>query len=59
MTIKETIEELCQKQKQLDLLKMKDIIENHLIAWPQTADSQLWNCRVEALLEDLEEKFNA
>jgi hypothetical protein len=38
---------------------MKDIIENHLIAWPQTADSQLWNCRVEALLEDLEEKFNA
>jgi len=59
MTIRETIDELCQKQKQLDLLKMKDIIENHLIAWPLTADSQLWNCRVEALLEDLEEKFNA
>ena len=59
MTIRETIDELCQKQKQLDLLKMKDIIENHLIVWPQSADSKLWNCRVEALLEDLEEKFNA
>ena len=59
MTIKETIEELCQKQKQLDLLKMKDIIENHMVAWPQSADCQMWNCRLEALLEDLEEKFNA
>lgn len=32
-----------------------DIAKRHLIVWPQSVDSQLWNDRVNALLFQLEE----
>lgn len=32
-----------------------DIAKKHLIVWPQSVDSQLWNDRVNALLAQLEE----
>jgi len=36
-----------------------ELIKEHLITWPQSVDSQLWNDRVESLIkqvEDLESK---
>lgn len=36
-----------------------ELIKEHLITWPQSVDSQLWNDRVETLIkqvEDLEKK---
>ena len=36
-----------------------ELIKEHLITWPQSVDSQLWNDRVEKLIkqvEDLEKK---
>lgn len=32
-----------------------DIAKRHLIVWPQSVDSQLWNDRVNSLLAQLEE----
>ena len=32
-----------------------EIAKRHLIAWPQSVDSQLWNDRVNSLLAQLEE----
>ena len=32
-----------------------EIARKHLITWPQSVDSQLWNDRVNALLSQLEE----
>lgn len=32
-----------------------DIAKKHLIEWPQSVDSQLWNDRMNSLLAQLEE----
>jgi len=32
-----------------------EIAKRHLIVWPQSVDSQLWNDRVNSLLAQLEE----
>lgn len=32
-----------------------ELIKEHLAIWPQSVDSQLWNDRVEVLLEQIEE----
>ena len=28
-----------------------DMVQKHMIAWPETEDSQLWNRRIDALIE--------
>ena len=32
-----------------------ELIKEHLITWPQSVDSQLWNDRVETLIKRVEE----
>jgi hypothetical protein len=32
-----------------------ELIKEHLITWPQSVDSQLWNDRVEKLIKQIEE----
>ncbi len=32
-----------------------ELIKEHLITWPQSVDSQLWNDRVEKLIQHIEE----
>lgn len=32
-----------------------ELIKEHLVLWPQSVDSQLWNDRVETLLEQIKE----
>jgi hypothetical protein len=32
-----------------------ELIKEHLVIWPQSVDSQLWNDRVETLLEQIKE----
>jgi hypothetical protein len=32
-----------------------ELIKEHLITWPQSVDSQLWNDRVEKLIKHIEE----
>jgi len=32
-----------------------ELIKEHLVLWPQSVDSQLWNDRVETLLEHIKE----
>jgi hypothetical protein len=32
-----------------------ELIKEHLVIWPQSVDSQLWNDRVETLLEHIKE----
>ena len=31
-----------------------DMVQKHMIAWPETEDSQLWNRRIDALIEMIE-----
>lgn len=32
-----------------------DLVQKHMVAWPTTEDSQLWNKRVDALIELVEQ----
>jgi hypothetical protein len=32
-----------------------ELVKEHLVTWPQSVDSQLWNDRVETLLEQIKE----
>lgn len=36
-----------------------DLVQKHMVAWPTTEDSELWNRRIDALIElvnDIERK---
>ena len=35
----------------MDGKEFVDMVQKHMIAWPQTEDSQLWNRRIDALIE--------
>lgn len=32
-----------------------DMVQKHMVVWPESQDSQLWNQRIDALIEMLEE----
>jgi len=57
MTISEQIESLLSKQKEIDYILVTETIKMYLVTFPQNADSQLWNHRLESLLKKIDEKF--
>jgi hypothetical protein len=58
MTINEQIESLLSKQKKIDYLHFKKLIDEHTITLPTNVDSILWNQIMESILTRLDEKFN-
>lgn len=53
----EIIAQSLLNQKELDYMLIISIVKEHMITWPENADSKLWNDRLESLLRRITEKF--
>jgi hypothetical protein len=47
-----------QTEKERVVVEVLDIISQHLISWPASADSQLWNKRVMDVVDHILNKFD-
>ena len=55
--ITELVNQALAKQKEVDYLTAIGLVKRHLVTWPTEANSELWNERVNNLLNSLTVEF--